>query len=94
MTTRRKCVDCLGRGRLSNPRDILGTETCPTCVGTGRVPALSAQTRAFLARVVAYGEIPPGRNRQTLVNRLQLLASDARGLLLAIDGGASDTERG
>ena len=30
------CQECRGKGRLPNPGDILGTETCPACGGTGR----------------------------------------------------------
>ena len=32
-----RCPTCRGQGRLDNPHDLLGTETCPACAGTGRV---------------------------------------------------------
>lgn len=31
-----RCRTCDGQGRLENPHDLLGTETCPSCAGTGR----------------------------------------------------------
>lgn len=32
-----RCRTCDGRGRLDNPHDLLGTETCPSCAGSGRI---------------------------------------------------------
>lgn len=31
-----RCRTCHGKGRLENPHDLLGTETCPSCGGSGR----------------------------------------------------------
>lgn len=31
------CAECHGEGRNDNPRGLLGTETCPSCSGTGKV---------------------------------------------------------
>lgn len=36
------CSECSGEGRLENHGDFLGTETCPSCAGTGKVDVVES----------------------------------------------------